>query len=196
MTKRSFSTACYVILAQFTASYLTSQDRTLFNFQSKTTAGQWATVNDGVMGGVSKGRYQIGDQGTLVFYGNLSLKNNGGFASVRSRAKNLELQSGETLVARVKGDGREYSFNLYPGNRRTAFSYRLNFKTRKDEWMEIRLPLEKFVATSFGRILANRVVTPSEIKGVGILLGDKRPGPFQLEVAWVKVQSKTMKTLR
>ena len=44
---------------------------------------------------------------TMRFFGTLSLENNGGFASVRSRPKTLGLQAGDTLVAHAKGDGRQ-----------------------------------------------------------------------------------------
>jgi hypothetical protein len=42
------------------------------------------------MGGVSEGKLKITDAKTLDFFGNLSLKNNGGFASVRTKAKVTE----------------------------------------------------------------------------------------------------------
>ena len=41
-------------------------------------------MNDGVMGGVSDGRFRVTERQTLEFYGTLSLENNGGFASVSS----------------------------------------------------------------------------------------------------------------
>jgi monofunctional biosynthetic peptidoglycan transglycosylase len=68
-----------------------------------------------------------------------------------------------------------------------AFSYRAKFRTRKDEWTEVRIPLEKFVATSFGRVVSNQPLDPSEVNGLGILLGDKKAGPFKLEIDWIKV---------
>ncbi len=68
-----------------------------------------------------------------------------------------------------------------------ASSYRANFKTRKDEWIEVRIPLDKFVATSFGRVIRNQELDPSEVNGLGVLLGDKKPGRFQLEIEWIKV---------
>jgi monofunctional biosynthetic peptidoglycan transglycosylase len=122
----------------------------------------------------------------MEFFGTLSLENNGGFASVRSRGRNLGLQKGDTIVVRVRGDGREYSLNLYTPTRRMAFSYRAKFRTTKDEWIEVRLPLDKFVATSFGRVVRNQQLDPSEVNGLGILLGDKKAGPFELEVDWIK----------
>ena len=70
--------------------------------------------------------------GIRYTFGTLSLANNGGFASVRARGIQLELGDKESIAARVRGDGREYSFNLYTPSRRIAFSYRAKFKTKKD----------------------------------------------------------------
>ena len=61
----------------------------LFDFTGADAAKEWQTINDGVMGGVSDGKFKITDKKTLEFYGTLSLENNGGFASVRSKAKKL-----------------------------------------------------------------------------------------------------------
>lgn len=159
----------------------------LFSFTAASAASQWQAVNDGVMGGRSDGRFQITAEGNMQFYGNLSLANNGGFASVRSRGRQLGLQAGDEIVIRVKGDGRKYTFNLYTPDRRMAFSYRLEFKTLNGQWSESRLPLKQFVATSFGRTMPSMVLDPSRVSGVGILLGDKKPGSFQLQIESIKV---------
>lgn len=161
--------------------------RVLFNFENADAAKQWQSVNDGVMGGRSDGRFKINDDKKMEFYGKLSLQNNGGFASVRTRPTKLDLKKGDSLVVRVRGDGREYNFNLYIPKPLIAFSYRAEFKTKKDEWIEVELPLEKFVATSFGRVVQNQPLEPTEVSGLGILLGDKKAGPFKLEVEWIKV---------
>jgi uncharacterized surface protein with fasciclin (FAS1) repeats len=166
-------------------------EETLFDFDSSDAAAQWRTTNDGVMGGRSDGRFKINEEKNMQFFGTLSLENNGGFASVRARGSNLGLERGDSIVARVRGDGREYSLNLYTPTRRTAFSYRAKFRTRKDEWIEVRIPLEEFVATSFGRVVRNQPLNPSEVNGLGILLGDKKAGPFQLEIDWIKVDRTT-----
>jgi hypothetical protein len=39
------------------------------------------------MGGVSEGKFKITDKKTMEFFGTLSLENNGGFASVRTRPR-------------------------------------------------------------------------------------------------------------
>lgn len=165
---------------------MADEPRVLFDFTRPDAAAQWQTVNDGVMGGVSDGSFRITEK-TLEFSGTLSLANNGGFASVRTKAKEIGLKTGDTLVARIRGDGREYSLNLYLDKQQRAFSYRAAIQTKKDSWIEIEVPLEKFEATSFGRVVKDAgAVKPEEVNAVGFLLGDKKAGPFMLQVAWIK----------
>ena len=103
----------------------------LFDFTGADAAKEWQNVNDGVMGGVSEGKFKFTDKKTMEFFGTLSLANNGGFASVRTKAKKLGLEKGDTLIAKVKGDGREYSLNLYLNKPLIAFSYRATVQTKK-----------------------------------------------------------------
>jgi len=161
----------------------------LFDFTGADAAKDWQSVNDGVMGGVSEGKLKITDKKTMEFFGTLSLENNGGFASVRTRAKKFGLEKGDTLIAKVKGDGREYSLNLYLNKPLIAFSYRATVQTKKDEWIEVKVPLDKFEATSFGRIVKDAgAVKPEEVNALGFMLSAKKAGPFKLEVEWIKVE--------
>ena len=161
--------------------------RVLFEFSKPEAAKQWSTVNDGVMGGVSDGRFKINDDKKMEFFGTLSLENNGGFVSVRARGAKLGLEKGDVIVARVRGDGRQYNFNLYAQRNLGGYSYRQSFKTKKGEWIEVQLPVDKSVATWRGRVFPNEKLDPSKVTGVGFLLGDKKAGPFKLEVDWIKV---------
>ena len=78
--------------------------------------------------------------------------------------------------------------NLHVPRPLVAFSYRATVQTKKDEWIEVKLPLDKFEATSFGRLVKDAgPVDPQEVNGLGFLLGDKKAGPFKLEVEWIKV---------
>ncbi len=166
----------------------------LFQFAEAGDAAKWQIVNDGVMGGRSSSEATIVSEGTddgmMRFAGNLSLENNGGFASVRSRSSgaSLGLDAGETIVLRVKGDGRRYTFNLYTPDRRTAFSYQMDFDTKAGEWTEVKLPVDDFVAHSFGRPIPSAKLTPNRVQSVGILLGDKKPGGFEILVDWINVE--------
>ena len=189
MTKILCSTLVLPLLFLGTFAMAEDTPKVLFEFTGADAAKQWQAVNDGVMGGVSEGRFKITDAKTLEFFGNLSLENNGGFASVRTRAKQLGLEQGDTLVIKARGDGREYTLNLYVPRPLVACSYRATMPTKKGEWIEVKLPLDKFEATSFGRPVrdAGRV-DPKEVNALGFLLGDKKAGPFKLEIEWIKVE--------
>jgi NADH dehydrogenase [ubiquinone] 1 alpha subcomplex assembly factor 1 len=163
--------------------------RPLLDFTGADVAQKWQAVNDGVMGGVSDGRFRITQDKTLEFFGTLSLENNGGFASVRTKPTELDIQAGDTLIAHVKGDGREYVLNIYTKSRRMAFSYRATLPTTKDQWTDVAIPLDEFIPTAFGRrVQGMGPVEPAQINGLGFMLSDKKPGAFKLEVGWVKVE--------
>ncbi len=162
--------------------------RVLYDFDKPGIANNWQIVNDGVMGGRSSSRLTISDDGTAHFSGNLSLENNGGFASVRSSPAKLKLKPEQEIVLRVRGDGRKYTFNLYLAQRRMAFSYQAEFKTKKGQWIEVHLPIAQFVAKSFGQRVEGSVLDADQVDSVGILIGDKIAGPFDLQIDWVKIQ--------
>lgn len=170
------------------ASMAGDGERILFDFSKPDATHAWQPVNDGVMGGVSDGRFKITDQGTMDFFGTLSLENNGGFASVRSRRSNLGLKPDETLLIRLRGDGREYLLNLYMPSLQIAYSYRAAIPTKAGEWIEVKIPIKDCYATSFGQKLPNAgPVDASKVNSIGFMLSDKKAGPFKLEIAWVKV---------
>jgi monofunctional biosynthetic peptidoglycan transglycosylase len=184
---RLISTA---ILLALSAQVATEEAlRPLLDFAAPGVAETWQAVNDGVMGGVSDGRFRITPDHRLEFFGTLSLENNGGFASVRTKPTGLDLATGDTIVVRLKGDGREYMLNLYTRSRQRAFSYRARLPTTKDDWTEVRVPLDDFIPTAFGRqVQGMGPVEPGQINGLGFMLADKQPGTFQMQVEWVKVK--------
>jgi len=189
--KLAYLSGC-VALLMVTTAMAEDTPQPLFDFTGANAAKDWQTVNDGVMGGVSEGKFKITDKQTMEFFGTLSLANNGGFASVRTKAKKLGLEKGDALVAKVKGDGREYSLNLYLNKPLVAYSYRATVQTKKDEWIEVRIPLDKTEATWFGRVMKDAgPVDPKEINAVGFMLGDKKAGPFKMEIEWIKVERTT-----
>ncbi|MEE2938667.1 MAG: CIA30 family protein [Planctomycetota bacterium] len=183
--KRRFILLALMMCLATTVS-VQAQERTLFEFDKPSATRQWQTVNDGVMGGRSDGRFKINSAGNMEFFGNLSLENNGLFASVRARGNQLPLGKDDVITARVRGDGREYKFNVYAGRTMGGISFRQSFQTKKSEWIEVQFPIDRFVASWRGRTYASQKLDPTKITGVGFLLSDKKPGPFKLEVEWIK----------
>ena len=192
MKRTTIFAPMFVVMAA--VSVADAEDRVLFQFDTPDAAKAWQTVNDGVMGGRSDGRFKINEDKNMEFFGTLSLENNGGFASVRSRDAKLGLEKDDSIVIRVRGDGRDYNFRLNVPRSVSRNSYRQSFKTKKDEWIEVTLPLEKFVATWRGSVFPNEKFDPSNVTGMGIQLSDNKPGPFKLEVEWIKVRQLTPQT--
>jgi monofunctional biosynthetic peptidoglycan transglycosylase len=166
----------------------TKAAQTLFDFTDLSAQRNWVNVNDSVMGGVSIGRHRVTDEGHLRFVGSLSLANNGGFASIRSRPSQLEFNRESVLVLRVRGDGRKYYVDLRSPTRQMAFSYRVSIQTKADQWQDFRIPVSTFKPTSFGRTLSNASgPDATRVNSIGFTIADKKAGPFQLDVDWIKV---------
>ncbi|RZO15352.1 MAG: CIA30 family protein [Verrucomicrobiaceae bacterium] len=173
----------------FTSFNLYGSEKILTAFEnSNSDLTQWQIVDDGVMGGLSKGKFKISDSESLIFKGNLSLKNNGGFSSIRSKRTSLDLSSYKGIKIRTRGDGRNYKIRLESDSkyRRMAVSFQHEFTTVKGEWSEIFIPFEKLKASFRGWNLPNMQFNSKTIKRVGIIIADKKEGPFELEVDWIK----------
>ncbi len=160
--------------------------RTVADFSSDEAAAAWLSVNDNVMGGVSSGGFRITDNGTLLFTGNISLENRGGFASIRTRPAALGLEGYTVMALRVKGDGRTYYLDLRTSGNASG-SYRAPLETVKDTWSEFRIPLENFGFAVFGRRVASaQQLRAGNIQSVGFTLADGQSGPFRMEVDWIR----------
>ncbi len=172
------------ILSVFSSSAL-SEERRLFDFRDPDTTA-WKAVNDGVMGGRSRGGAAL-EEGFLRFSGNLSLENNGGFSSIRAQ-EDFDLAGYRGIRARVRGDGRTYQLRLQDDSRHRgvwAVSFQAEFETVAGEWIEVFIPFDSLAQTWRGRTLSGHTFDPGKIELVCFLLADKKAAPFQLDVAWV-----------
>jgi len=160
----------------------------LFSFDRPRDAEEWFSLNDDVMGGISTSGMVATGRGTAVFQGALSLENNGGFATVRSRAKDLGLAGKEGLRARVRGDGRVYRMSVLTSDgRMESRIWQTEFRTRAGEWQEISVPFSDMVLSVFGRKLPQAgAPSPASIRSISFGIADKNETPFSLEVDWVE----------
>mgnify|MGYP003572143940 CR=1 FL=1 len=145
----------------------------------------WRTVDDVVMGGISASGFKVVD-GVGVFQGTVSLENNGGFASARSKPRLHDLSAYEGLVLRVKGDGKRYSVRLRTSPAFDGVSYQAEIQTKADEWTAIRVPFTKFKAVFRGRPVPSAPrLDPSQVHIFGLLIAGKQEGPFRFEIAQI-----------
>ena len=160
----------------------------LLDFQADEPAVHWVAINDVVMGGESSGVAELAD-GKLHFHGSLSLANNGGFASARTRHQGFNLLGFSHVVMRVRGDGRHYQLRLATGasHRGIAVSYGASFASMAGEWTIVRIALDSLTPTARGAALEGPPLDASDIHEIGLLIGDKLAGRFSLEVDWIAV---------
>ena len=85
--------------------------RYLFQFYRGYMLTGWRSIDDVVMGGVSSSALEVKDS-ALVFSGQVSLANNGGFASVRSPPLQSSIPDAKAFVLRVMGDDKSYKINV------------------------------------------------------------------------------------
>jgi hypothetical protein len=161
-------------------------DKTLFDFSASTNTAAWQIVNDDVMGGISRSSFHL-THSVAIFQGEVSLENNGGFASLRSLPAHHDLGGCDAFLIRVCGDGRSYKFTARTSRTFDGPIYQVAFKTKKGKWEELCLPFKEFVPTFRGRVLPGEPpLDPEKVTSVGFLIADKQAGAFRLEVAWIK----------
>src|SRR5512137_981045 len=95
---------------------------------------RWKVINDDVMGGISQSCIELSPVATAIFSGQLALENNGGFASMRRRADNYNLDGCTGVMLKVKGDGRTYQFRVKMDEQNDGIAYRMLFATDTHQW--------------------------------------------------------------
>ena len=154
----------------------------------QTTGGQdWMIVNDGVMGGLSRST-AIFTKNSLLFKGTLSLKNNGGFASIRSGKGKYDLSKYNTIKIRFRSAGRDFALRFANSEMYFRPNFKHNFSSSTGEWEIVELKLSDFKEFTMGK-LSDSTVSKNKLENIiriGIILSDKKEGPFELEVDYIE----------
>ena len=162
---------------------------TLFDFTDNNPGDKWITVNDNVMGGRSKGGFAFKKK-KLIFSGSTNT-NGGGFSSIRTNPDDLGLSEKDGLLIRFKGDGR--TFKLGVRMDRSSVAYRADFETKSDGkgWQVAKIPFDSLSSSWRGmRLPKDRYPLKKEkIRSIGFMIYDKKDGPFELQVDWIKAYS-------
>ena len=160
------------------AMALLVQSQMIYDFTHTSPPNDWNVIDDVVMGGRSYGRFRIDSEGHGVFYGNVSLENNGGFSSLRYQFEKINTHENSQIVIRLKGDGKQYQFRV-KNNRNTYYSYTTTFKTTGD-WENITINLKDMYPSFRGRTLNMPHFNENSIEEVVFLIGNKKNESFEL----------------
>ncbi len=172
------------------AGAATPQRAVLLDFDDGAEVTQWMTVNDVVMGGMSRSAFEQAEPGIARFRGVVSLENSGGFASVRTSPRRWNSAGATAFVLRVKGDGHDYKFTVRTDDGFDGIQYQSRFTPPAGEWHEARLAAASFAATFRGRIVpGSPPLDPARVRALGLMISDRQAGPFELLVDWIGVET-------
>jgi monofunctional biosynthetic peptidoglycan transglycosylase len=152
------------------------------DFSVAEEVNYWFRINDSVMGGLSESNLRVVDK-VAYFEGELSLENNGGFASVR-RTGPISLKTGDIPISlEISGDGRSYQLRLRTDQGFDGIAYVAVFSSDRSQWQTLSFTEQSFVAQFRGRIVKDApVLSFADVKQIGFMLADKQPGSFQLAI--------------
>ena len=173
------------VLAVFTLAYFASAHPFSLSFRSDDS--RWQVVLDGVMGGLSTGEVDRTRDG-IVFHGELSLENNGGFSQIRTPIETGTLSGADGIEIEVRGDGRSYIFDARVANFQVmAGSFQHGFETTDSEWTTVRLAFSDFRFFAFGkRVPGVGAMNPEMVNSLGVTLADYNAGDFELEIRSIR----------
>ena len=172
----------YILLLLLIMNCAKASGQLLVDFSNDEELNYWYRVNDSVMGGMSQSNLRVVDK-VAYFEGELSLKNNGGFASVR-RVGPISFQSNSMpIVLEINGDGRSYQLRLRTNKGFDGMAYVATFSSSSDTWQTLVFNENDFVAQYRGRLVGRAPpLSFSDVRQIGFMLADKQSGLFQLAI--------------
>lgn len=151
---------------------------------SANRTSNWAILSDNVMGGVSDGQLEYGNN-SVTLKGNVSLKNRGGFVSIKSNFEKIDLSSYKTVKITFRSTNQKYAFTLENSRRWYEPAYKHEFSAKEiNKWETVSLDLDNFMEEVIGQPTgkkADKSITESILR-IGISTNEKREGPFELEI--------------
>ena len=158
----------------------------IFDFNHNANITDWKIIDDVVMGGRSNSQFKIDSDGNGVFFGDVSLENNGGFSSVQYQFEKINTTRDSKVIIRLKGDGKEYQFRI-KNNRNTYYSYITSFKT-SGNWETIVFNLKDLYPSFRGQTMKIPNFTGNSIEEIVFLIGNKKNESFTLVLDKIDIE--------
>ncbi len=178
------TTICFLLLSQFMLAQQANVD-----FGKYKDGERWKITNDGVMGGLSEGDYRITDDG-VVFYGNISLENNGGFSSLRSHYEKRDLSSYKKIIIHYRSKQYTMGFTLEMDKRWYVPYYKVDLPGTNWKWVTKEITFADFDRYNIGRKRPGKPTQTelANILRIGFISNEKKAGPFKIEIDYIKFE--------
>ncbi|MCJ8190849.1 CIA30 family protein [Sphingomicrobium aestuariivivum] len=153
--------------------------RTIADFSDPAERARWQVVNDGVMGGLSRGG--LSPAGEALRFSGQIVTDGGGFSSIRRDLAPAAIDGASHVRVTMRGDGRQYQLSLRSdqnvSGRRVAYRGDL-----EPEGAMASVAIEALSPSLFGQALRGPGYDLSSAHSIGVILADGRDGPFELDL--------------
>ena len=148
----------------------------------------WVLLSDNVMGGITTSDIEY-TKDAVVLTGNISLANYGGFSSIKTKFKSVDLSNFNGIKIRYKATNQTFVFTLEDSKYWTEPYYKNAISSNKnDTWEEAIIYFKDFKEMIIGQPTGNKMPLESlnKIVRLGIMTAEKKEGPFSLEVDYIE----------
>lgn len=183
----------------------------VFNFETEKDLDRWVITTDKDHNeGFTEAKFELSPGGFGLFHGTLESRvpkdgriKRSGYANMKSirvrksfkREAFYEWGQYNTLVMKIRGDGRSYLINLASEGSfdilwNDIYHYVL-FTRGGPHWQYVRIPFSKFFLASKGRVQDNQAAVPlNKISSIGFSVGARggHEGQFRLEFDYIGVE--------
>lgn len=167
--------------------FMLSSNPLEYNF-GESKENSWYALNDGVMGGLSKGVVSYTDV-SLVFEGEVSKDNNGGFASFRSNWGKYDLSNYKKMIITYKSSGLRFGF-VAELSRAFYLPYYFHPLELSDEFITQEIILSDLKKYRLARDM-NEETNTDDFEffiRMGFINFDKEEKPFRIEIKSIKFE--------
>ncbi len=170
---------------------MTTNTGLTIDFGTNKDGDTWRIVNDGVMGGLSQSNAVLTDD-SVQFKGDVSLENNGGFASMRTLITEGALTHCKTMTLRYKSNNKDRIFGLSLKNSQRYYIpyYKYTFTPKTTDWEKITINLSDFKHYKISEIIGDQMPIKAleEVFNIALIISDKKAGSFDIEIDYIKFE--------
>lgn len=171
---------------------MTQSNTYKIDFGIAKNGNNWWVVNDGVMGGLSKGN-KILTRNSILFKGVISLDNNGGFSSLRRSLEDRDLTQYNEVEIRYRSLGISQALTFAVSKRWYIPNYKVRLEGTLGQWKTRTIKLSDFRKFYLGNPMNDRLQKEAiqEIVRIGFITDEKKYGGFEFEIDYIEFKSAT-----
>lgn len=164
-----------------------NSDKLKINFGENKNKNNWRVVNDGVMGGLSKGSLSF-TENSAFFSGTVSLENNGGFSSFRSDFSDKDLSEYSRVSLKYKSSGISMAMTIQVSEVWYVPNFKKELPSTKGNWKVLTINLDEFQKHYIGKPMEDMMKKNDikEIVRIGFITNEKKAGEFSFEIDYLE----------